>query len=403
MSEILYRNLRQVDGRSVDIRCRDGRITAITPSDAAPPSADPAGIDCSDQLLLPPFVESHAHLDKTLWGMKWRPNSAGATLRDYIDNERRVLREINVPILKRSGALLEHCIAMGSLYFRSHIDVDPEFGLRHVEAMMALREAYRDTCDMQFVVFPQTGMLTRPGTVEIMRQALEMGVETVGGLDPAGIDNDPIEHLRTIFDMAGEYGRGIDIHLHDKGELGLWQVERIIEFTAASGLRGKVMISHAYCLGMFPEARIEKTGTRLAALGISLMTSAPADTSLPPVAFLKSLGVNVCCGSDGIRDAWSPMGNGDMLERAFLLALRFDCSKDGELAGAFDCATVAGAKALGLGGYGIAVGNAADFIYLDAENIGDALARRPAARNVVSRGKLVARDGRFLDPRQQGG
>src|SRR5690606_571455 len=105
-------------------------------------------------------------------------------LKDYIDNERRILRGINVPIAQRAGALLEHCIARGSLHFRSHIDVDPEFGLRHVEAMLALRETYRDIVDMQFVVFPQTGMLIRPGTVDLMDKALEMGVETVGGLDP---------------------------------------------------------------------------------------------------------------------------------------------------------------------------------------------------------------------------
>src|SRR5262249_51295017 len=188
-------------------------------------------------------VESHVHLDKTLWGMPWRPHSAGATLKDLIANERRVLREINVPIAKRAGALLETCIARGSLHIRSHIDVDPEIGLSHVEAMLALREAYRDVVGLQFVAFPQTGSLIQPGTVEVMERALEMGVETVGGLDPAGIDNDPIRHLQTIFDLAGKHGRGVDIHLHDAGELGVWQIERIADFTEATGLPGKVMIS----------------------------------------------------------------------------------------------------------------------------------------------------------------
>jgi cytosine deaminase len=160
------------------------------------------------------------------------------------------------------------------------------------------------------------------------------------------------------------------------------------------------MISHAFCLGMVPTTRIESLGRRLAALRISLMTTAPADIAAPPVAFLKALGVNICCGSDGIRDAWSPFGNGDMLERAMLLAQRFDWRKDDELASAFDSATSAGARALGLAGYGLAPGRAANFILLPAENLSDALARRPLQRTVVSRGMVIARDGRFLEPRQ---
>lgn len=398
MSSTLYRNLRQADGTSVDILCTAGKFASIQAAGTTT-AGQAETIDCAGQLLLPALVESHVHLDKTLWGLDWRPNSAGPTLKDYIANERTVLRNIKAPIAQRAGLLVEQCIARGSLHIRSHIDVDPEFGLRHVEAMLALREQYRDVAEMQFVVFPQTGMLIRPGTAELMEKALELGVETVGGLDPAGIDNDPIAHLKTIFDIAAKHGKGIDIHLHDKGELGLWQIERIADFTAASGLRGKVVISHAYCLGQFPESRIAGTARRLADLGISLMTSAPADTSVPPVEFLMEQGVNVCCGSDGIRDAWSPFGNGDMLERAYLLAFRFDWSKDEQLARAFACATTAGATALHLADYGIAVGRPANFIYLPAETIGDALSRRPAERQIVSHGRLVAADGRFINSR----
>ncbi len=397
MSEtVIYRHVKSPDGRLLDIQCRDGRIAAMVPAGQA---SGGTVVDMGKQLLLPALVESHIHLDKTLWGMPWRPNSAGPTLKDYIANERAVLREVNVPISARAGALLEQCISRGSLYFRSHIDVDPEFGLRHVEAMLALRETYRDIVDMQFVVFPQTGLLIRPGTLELMEEALSLGVESVGGLDPAGIDNDPIRHLEAVFGLAERHGRQVDIHLHDRGELGLWQIERIADFTHASGLKGKVVISHAYCLGMFPTSRIEKLGRRLADLGISLMTSAPADTSVPPVDFLRGLGVNVCCGSDGIRDAWSPFGNGDMLERAMLLAFRFDWAKDTELAAAFDCATRAGAKALNLPDYGLEVGKTANFMLLPAETLGDALVRRPQQRTIVSRGQIVARDAQLLASR----
>lgn len=397
MAEIVYRNLRRIEGDLVDIHCADGRIREIAPA-GSPAAANVAVVEAGDQLLLPALVESHVHLDKTLWGEPYRPNTAGPSLKDYIANERRILREVATPVATRAGALLEHCIARGSLYFRSHIDVAPDIGLTHVEAMLDLRQRYRDLVEVQFVAFPQTGLLTQPGTLDLMDRALALGVEQVGGIDPAGIDNDPIGHLTAIFDLAGKHGAGLDIHLHDRGELGLWQIERIADFTAARGLAGKVVISHAYCLGMFPEGRIEKLGRRLADLGISLMTTAPADTSLPPVEFLRGLGVNICCGSDGIRDAWSPFGNGDMLERAFLLAFRFDWGKEAELLAALDCATHAGARALGLNQYGIAPGNPADFVYLPVAALGDALGQRPAARQVVRKGRLVASGGRMLQP-----
>jgi cytosine deaminase len=237
-------------------------------------------------------------------------------------------------------------------------------------------------------------LLSQPGTAALMERAVEMGVETVGGLDPAGIDNDPIEHLRVIFDLAAKYGCGIDLHLHDAGELGIWQIERIADFTSATGLAGKVMVSHAYCLGMAPEAQIEALGRRLADLRISLMTTAPADIGLPPVAFLRSLGVNICCGSDGIRDAWTPFGTGDMLERALLLALRFDWTKDTEIAAAVDCVTGNGARALGIDrDYGLQAGCAADVVLIAAETLGDAVGRRSRDRLVIRRGEVIASNG----------
>lgn len=394
---LFIRNVRDTNGNLVDIGIEDGRFSKIGPAGTAPTGA--AVLEGGGRLMLPALVESHAHFDKTLWGQPWRPNSAGPTLRDYIDNERQILRGLDVPIAARAGKLIENCIAKGSLHFRCHIDVDPEFGLSHVEAMLALRETYRGIISMDFVVFPQTGLLIRPGTAAIMEEALKLGVENVGGLDPAGIDNDPIRHLETIFGLAERYQRGVDIHLHDKGELGLWSIERIVDFTERHGLQGKTVISHAYCLGQAGDARLQKIAARLAAAGISIMTTAPADTPAPPVADLRAAGVNVCMGSDGIRDAWSPLGTGDMLDRALFLCLRFDFAKDAELAAAFDCVTAAGAKALGLTDYGIAPGRPANLVLVQADNIGMAIADRRQDRLVIAHGKVVAENGVFLGGR----
>lgn len=392
-SGIVLRGATLADGTTADILARDGTIASIGREVEAGRSDV---LDATGYVALPALIEPHVHLDKTLWGEPWRPNTAGPTIPEYVANERRVLAGVTTPIAKRSAALLEHMIANGSLAIRSHVDVAPDFGIGHIEQMLALRERYRDIVDLQLVAFPQTGMLIRPGTVELMEEALKLGFETVGGLDPAGIDNDPIAHLRAVFGLAERYGRGVDIHLHDPGELGVWQIERIADFTRASGLAGKVMISHAYCLGMVSRERIEPVARRLADLRISLMSSAPADIAVPPVAYLRERGVTVCAGSDGIRDAWSPMGNGDALERAWLMAYRFDWGKDEQLLAALDGVTGSAARAIGLPEPKIAVGAPADILLVKAINAQDAVVRRPKERIVLKAGRVVAKDGTFI-------
>ncbi len=388
------RNVRPLGGSPVDLLLDGGTIQSILPAGTAPPDL-PCLVDGQGQLLLPALVESHTHFDKTLWATPWRPNTAGPTRNDRISNEQVLLQDFPVPIAERAGPLIEHCIAQGALVFRSHVDTQTVWGLRNVEAMLALRDKYRHLIDLQLVAFPQGGMLVVPGTTDLMHQALAMGVDLVGGIDPAAIDRDPIRHLETIFGMATRYDRGLDIHLHDPGDLGRWEIERIADMTQAHGMQSRVMISHAYSLGSFAPLDLLPLADRLAELRISIMTCGPAHFTVPPVALLRSRGVNVCSGSDGIRDAWSPMGNGDMLERAWLLALRFGWSKDADLAMAFDIVTHGGARALGIPNYGLEPGCSANLVLVSAENLAAAVLERSPQRTVISRGKIVARNGVF--------
>jgi len=155
---------------------------------------------------------------------------------------------------------------------------------------------------------------------------------------------------------------------------------------------------HAYCLGMAAWQQIQPLAQRLADLRISLMSSAPADCPVPPFLALQQAGVNLCLGSDGIRDAWSPLGNGDMLERAMLLAFRFDLAKDEALAACFAAASENGARALNRPVNRLAIGEPADFLLLPAQTIGQALADRPA-RQVFKAGRRIAEGGRVLESR----
>lgn len=237
MNSQVIRNVRPLGGAAVDLVLEQSTIQAVLPAGTAALDMD-CLIDGKGQLLLPALVESHVHFDKTLWATPWRPNTAGPTRNDRIRNEQGLLKTVDVPIAERAGPLIEHCIARGSLYFRSHVDAQTVWGLRHIEAMLALREKYRHLINLQLVAFPQGGMLIQPGTTELMRVALDLGVDIVGGIDPAAIDRDPIRHLETIFELATRYDRGLDIHLHDPGDLGRWEIERIADMTQTSGLSG---------------------------------------------------------------------------------------------------------------------------------------------------------------------
>lgn len=390
----VLRNVRPMGAGPSDFLIQDGVIMAEVPAGTADASLATL-LDGQGQLAIPPLVEAHTHLDKTLWGLPWRPHSAGPTRNDRIANEQRLLSDFPVPVADRAGALLAHCVTQGTLHVRSHVDVQTPWGLRHVHAMLGLREAWRGLVDLQLVAFPQGGMLISPGVDRLMDEALTLGVEIVGGIDPAAIDRDPIRHLETVFGLARDHDRGVDIHLHDPGDLGRWQIERICDFTESHGREGRVTISHAYCLGTFAASDLAPLFNRLARLGISIMSCAPAHISAPPLGLLRSAGVNCASGSDGIRDAWSPMGNGDMLDRARLIALRFGWSRDEDLQAALDIATHAGARMLGVAGYGLAPGCRASFVVLPAENVAAAVVTPPAARTVISSGRVLVRDGRW--------
>jgi cytosine/creatinine deaminase len=310
------------------------------------PATLPAGelIDGGGALMIPGLVEAHTHLDKNLIGMPWYRNEVGPRLIDKIDNERAQRRILPIDPVRRSARQVAWSVANGSTHIRTHVDVDTEVGLAGIEGVMMTRERHRNAIDIEIVAFPQSGMLARPGTVALMEAALRLGAEIVGGLDPSAIERDPKGHLDVVFGLAERFGRGVDIHLHEKAELGAFSLALIIERTNAVAMQGKVKVSHAFCLGMADQDHVARLIDEFAEAGVHIMTTGPASSPAPPVKRLVEAGVVVCSGSDGIRDTWGPYGNGDMLERAMLLGLRNNFRRDDEVELALDVCTRGGAR-----------------------------------------------------------
>ena len=385
------------DGSKHDIEIAGGRIAALPVPSGQPATGDE--IDLEGALALPPLVDGHIHLDKTLLGLPWIPNQAtGNRVADRIEAERKVRAARTVPESVTGANLVRQVVTSGTLHMRSHVDIDNQLGLRNLREILKVRERFQGVVTIQIVAFPQSGVLRSPGTADLLAAAMAEGADLVGGLDPVGIDGDLDGHLDPIFAIAERHGAGIDIHLHDGGEGGIAQIEAIAARTKAAGLQGKVAISHAFALGSVPTLLAARTADLLAETGVAIMSHGPGGAAIPPIKLLREHGVRVFGGSDNIRDAWSPFGNGDMLDRAMMIGYRANFRHDAELALAFDLVTGAAADVLGIASYGIAPGGPADFVVVEAETLAEAVASRPRRKLVVKGGRIVARDGVLVLP-----
>ncbi|TCL69478.1 amidohydrolase family protein [Rhizobium sp. BK251] len=394
--ETVFTRAKLADGSQKEIGVSGGRIVSIEPAG----SSAPAGrtVDLAGALVVPGFVEGHIHLDTSFYGDAWIPHKPCTNGFDV--HERVAFQAENIaqaaPMDERARNQLDLCIANGSTQMRSHVMVDGSVGLRSLETILKVRDEYRDLIDIQLVAFPQSGILKSPGTPELLDEAVRLGADLVGGLDPGSFDRDVKGHLDVVFGVAERHGVDIDIHLHDAGTLGLFTIEEICARTAALGMGGHVAVSHAYGLGDLAQDAARKAADLIAASGVSIMTNAPGNHNFPPVALLRRAGVTVFSGSDNIRDSWWPYGDGDMLRRAEIIGYRSGFYTDEELQAAFDVVTAAGAKALRLEGYSIEIGARADFVTLQAAHVPEAVVATPKGRKVFKAGKLVAENGAVI-------
>ncbi|WP_028207594.1 amidohydrolase family protein [Paraburkholderia nodosa] len=384
-------NVRLADGQRVGVALAGGRIEAIGPHVAAQPGV--AVVDGGAGLLLPGFVEGHTHLDKSNWGRPWYRNEVGPRLTDRIANEREWRRTSGHDAAAQSLALARAFVQAGTTRMRTHVDIDTDARLRYLEGVLATRQTLRDVLDLQIVAFPQSGMLIRPGTVDLLDSALAAGAAVLGALDPALIDGDPVASLDATFALADRHRKPIDIHLHEPGEVGAFTLKLLLDRVQALGMQGQVVVSHAFCLGALPERERDALIDRIAQLRVALLTSAPPSCPVPPLKVCRDRGVTVFGGNDGIRDTWSPYGVPDMLERAMLIGLRYDLRRDDDIAIAFDCVSDAAARGCGFSGYGLRVGARADLVVVDAESVAHAVVARPRRKLVVANGRVVVRDG----------
>jgi cytosine deaminase len=373
-----------------------GRFVLDEPGDSRTADSPEVVVDGRGMLALPSPVDAHIHPDKTTWGGPWLSREPADSLADLIAYDASVRGGMR-PVAERAGALLDHAVVHGTRAMRAHVDVAPQYGLENVHGVRAAAQARAHLLDTQIVAFPQLGVLAAPGTDALLERALDEGADLLGGLDPVGIDGDGDGQLDLLFKIAERHGVGLDIHLHDGGPVGLEEIRKIARRTTAAGLVGRVTVSHAFALADLDAGELARTAEVLALSGVAVTTCALGADPVVPYRELGRAGARVAVGSDGVCDPWSPFGNGEMLDRAHLLAYRTDARTDRELEACYALVADGGADLLGLDRITFEPGGPADFVLVDAPSLAQAVVRRTRPHLVVRAGRVIARDGALTE------
>jgi cytosine/adenosine deaminase-related metal-dependent hydrolase len=392
----VVRNVRPLGAPESDVVVRDGLIDAIGPN-AGAGIAGLEVIDGGGRLLFPGLIDAHTHMDKTLIGLPWHRNQHGPTLLDMIENERRVRREEHIDFYRQTMTHARLAIAVGTTHIRSFVDIDTEIGLRAFEGLQRTRDEVKDALTIQIVAFPQSGMLVRPGTVELLEEALKNGAEVIGGLDPCSMDRDPAKHLDVVFGLAQKYDVDVDVHVHEPGEMGAFSIELIAERTRVLGYQGRVVISHAFALGGVDDDRLAGLVDLIVENDIAVMSHGPGGLRpAPNLMKLRAAGVRLCSGNDGIQDAWNPLQRPDMLERAYIMCYRNNLRRDDDIEKVLDTVTYGNAQVVGADNYGLVAGCTADLVVVEGETHVEAMVARRPRHLVMKSGRVTARHGECL-------
>ncbi|UOQ86801.1 amidohydrolase family protein [Gracilibacillus salinarum] len=382
--EKLIKNVT-LNGERSDIVIEDGKIKEVT-TDKVDSSSDV--YDAKGLLYLPTLNDMHCHLDKHLVGEKWRSLQPFITLPGQLTFEKSLLETMENSVQKRVKIMAELMLQHGTTKIRTHVDVDPGLGLKHLEAVTLLREEMRGKMEIEIVAFPQQGLLLSD-SVAVMKEALRNGADLVGGVDPGGLEKRLDSSLEAMFDLGAAFDKGIDLHLHDPGHLGKYTIDRVADLTEQTGKQGKVAVSHAYCLGMLSDDELEDTYQALRENDISIISSVPIDRPMPRLQSMINNELSFLVGTDNIQDAWSPYGDGDLLRRGSRLAEKNGWVTDEQLIAAYSYITSRSLEPV--------IGEKADFVLVDAQNIQQAMAIVPRREAVFAGGNLIAEKGELLD------
>ncbi len=368
------------DGQTFDIAIHDGMIGEIAPRLAS----DAQSEDVGGRLVLPGFVDSHIHLDKSC--ILDRCSIEQGTLQEAISQVAAAKRGFTEEdVYARAARTLEKAILQGTTAMRTHIEVDARVGLTSFNAIRKLKADYAWAVDLELCVFPQEGLINDPGTEEMLIEACEAGADLIGGCPYA--DSDRAGHVQRIFAIAGRFDLDIDFHLDFDLDPSWTDMEEVCRQADAHRYGGRVAIGHVTKLSAMPPERFEGWAKRLSAAGVAVtvlpstdlfLTGRDHDHNIPRGVThahrLTSHGVTCSIATNNVLNPFTPFGDCSLIRMANLYANVAQIGDPRSLCSCLDMVTHGPATLMNIACYGIEPGNPADLVVMDCREEAAAVA-----------------------------
>lgn len=405
MKNILIKNAALKDSDSLnEILIGDGKIKEIAKKINFNKTDNIETIDAQGNLVAPPLVDPHVHLDAVLVSGKLKRQNNSGTLLEAIDIWGEWKSTLTDDILMNNAReVIKWYAANGVLRVRTHADcTDPT--LRTVKCLLALKEEVKELIDIQVVAFPQDAVFTNKINRDLLEEAVKMGVDVIGGAPHIEYTReDGVKEVELIYDLAEKYDRLIDIHIDETGDPHSRFVEVMAKESINREFFDRATASHTTAMHNYNNDYAFKLIGNLAKAKINMITNPfdntvlqnrtdgyPRKRGCTRVDELLEKGVNVSIGHDSIMDPWYSMGKGNMLAAAYLLMHTAQLNGYEQVNTLFDMITTNSAKTMHLSDYGIKPGNSADLIILDAENPFEAIRLQAECLYVIRKGKVIS-------------
>jgi cytosine/creatinine deaminase len=401
--DLVLRNCR-VPARSepVDLAIAAGRIVAA--GESSGPALETR--DVAGRLVTPGLVEAHIHLDKAF--LTDRVSGTAETAAEAIRLTGQAKRGLTVDdIAARARRVLDLAVPAGTTAMRAHVEVDPIVGLAGMEAMLLLKREYASAIDIQLCAFAQEGILQSPGTEALLRRALEMGADLIGGCD-----SDAKRHTEIVFALAREFDVDADFHIDFAYEPEHLHVREIVRQTERIGWQGRVAVGHLTEMAALPAAEQAAMTVELARAGIGVISLPLTDLylmgrrderdvrrGLAPLRRLLEAGVPVALASNNIRNPFTPIGTADPAHLTFVAAVAAHMGTPELMRDLVATVTTHPARILNLREYGCAAGCRADLVVWECERLEEIVMALPSRRLVLKAGRVtVEHERRIVEP-----